>query len=58
VDLVAFTEKQLLNVGVLPENIFESSIDTASDKHFFSHVRDKNLPIEKQGRFACVVGLI
>jgi YfiH family protein len=58
VDLFGFTKKQLLDAGVLEDNIYESKIDTAKDKRFFSHVRDKNLPIGEQGRFACVVGLI
>lgn len=57
VDLVDFAKKQLIESGVLKENIFESGINTAKDGRFFSHVRDGNLPIGQQGRFACIVGL-
>jgi len=57
IDLVGFTKKQLLECGVLQENIFESGIDTAKNNNFFSHIRDGKLPIVRQGRFACVVGL-
>src|SRR4030042_6823725 len=58
VDLLGFIKKHLLDAGVLSTNIHKSSIDTVKDKRFFSHVRECSLPIEKQGRFACVVGLI
>jgi len=57
VDLVGFTKKQLLDAGVQDKNLFISNVDTAKDKRFFSHTREKDLPIERQGRFACVVGL-
>lgn len=57
IDLVGFTKKQLTDVGVKEENIFESGIDTVKDERFFSHVREGDGPINKQGRFACVVGL-
>lgn len=57
VDLVGFTKKQFFECGVLRDNIFESGIDTTKNNNFFSYVRDGKLPIDKQGRFACVVGL-
>jgi len=57
VDLMGFTKKQLLDAGVRKENIYVSDVDTVKDKGYFSHVREKDLPIEKQGRFACVVGM-
>ena len=57
VDLLGFTKKQLLECGIFQENIFESGIDTAKNNNFFSHIREGKLPIDKQGRFACVVGL-
>lgn len=57
VDLVGFVKKQLIDSGVSENNIFESGINTATDKRFFSHVRDHDLPIKERGRFACVVGL-
>lgn len=57
VDLLGFTKKQLLDAGVRKENVYVSEIDTVKDKRFFSHVREGSLPIVKQGRFACVVGL-
>jgi YfiH family protein len=58
VDLVGFTKKQLIDAGVKKGNIFESEIDTAEDERFFSHVRDANKHISRQGRFACVIALI
>lgn len=58
VDLLGFTKKQLMETGVLEENIYVSDVDTVKDERFFSHVRECNLPIEQQGRFACVVGII
>jgi len=57
VDLVGFTKKQLIDSGIKPENIFDSGIDTVKDERFFSHYREHGLPLSKQGRFACVVGL-
>lgn len=58
VDPVGFTKKQLLDAGVKKENIFDCGIDTVKDKRFFSHVRDCNNHISRQGRFACVVGMV
>src|SRR4030042_2195605 len=58
VALFGLTKKQLLDAGVMDKNIIESRVDTAKDERFFSHVRDRNLPIGEQGRFACVLGLI
>ena len=57
VDLLGFTKKQLIDAGIPAKNIYVSGVDTVKDKRFFSHVREGNLPIEKQGRFACIVGL-
>ncbi len=58
VDFVGLCKKQLIDVGVLEKNIFDSKIDTVKDKCFFSHTRERNLPLRKQGRFACVIGLL
>lgn len=57
IDLRGFAKKQLIDAGVNKNNIFESKIDTGTDERFFSHVREKELPLNKQGRFACIVGL-
>ncbi len=57
IDFVGLCKKQLLDMGVNKNNIFESGIDTISDLRFYSHYRDKELPLNKQGRFACVVGI-
>jgi len=57
IDLVGFTKKQFIECGVLRKNIFESGINTAKNNNFFSHIRDMRFPLDKQGRFACVVGL-
>ncbi len=58
VNLIGFARRQLMDTGILGNNIFESGTDTASDERFFSYVRERNLPVSQQGRFACVVGLI
>ena len=58
IDLVGFTKKQLMDAGVRKDNIFESEINTAKDKRFFSHVREAKKDISYQGRFACVIALI
>ena len=47
----------VLDAGIKKENIIDCGIDTVKDKRFFSHVRDCNNNISRQGRFACVVGL-
>ena len=57
VDFAGLVRQQLIQSGIRKENIFESNIDTVKDSRFFSHVREGNLPLSKQGRFACVVGL-
>lgn len=57
IDLIGFTEQQLLQAGILGTNIYISEIDTVKDERFFSHVREGSLPLNKQGRFACVIGL-
>lgn len=57
VDFVGFAKRQLAEGGVKKENIFESNIDTVGSSRFFSHVRDNNLPLAQQGRFACVAGI-
>lgn len=57
IGLVGFVKQQLIDAGVKKENIIDSEIDTVQDERFFSHVREHDLPLEKQGRFACVVGL-
>jgi YfiH family protein len=57
VDLLGFVLEQLSDIHIQKKNIFVSKIDTAKDERFFSHVRDKNLPISEQGRFACIVGI-
>lgn len=58
IDLVGFAKKQLVDAGVLENNIFDCYIDTVKDIRFFSHSREKDLQIEQQGRFACVIGLV
>jgi len=57
VDFIGLLKKQLLDVGIKGENIFDCGIDTVKDTRFFSHLRESKLPIGAQGRFACVVGL-
>ncbi|KKQ25665.1 MAG: Multi-copper polyphenol oxidoreductase, laccase [Candidatus Woesebacteria bacterium GW2011_GWA1_37_8] len=58
VDVSGFCRHQLLDSGVLNSNIYDSGIDTVTDNRFFSHYRQNILPHDKQGRFACVVGLV
>ena len=57
IDLVGLCEKQLTESGFLDKNIIDCYIDTVKDNRFFSHVRESKLPINQQGRFACVVGI-
>ena len=57
VDFVGLAKKQLVDSGIRKENIFDCGIDTVKDNRFFSHVREGKLPPNKQGRFACVVGI-
>lgn len=57
VDFVGLCKKQIIDSGVLERNIFDCGIDTVTDERFYSHVREGKLPLSKQGRFACVVGL-
>lgn len=58
IDFVGLLKKQLLDSGVKIKNIFDCGIDTVKDERFFSHVREGKLSLEKQGRFATVVGLV
>lgn len=58
VDVVGFCKSQLLDSGVLSQNIYDCDIDTITDINFFSHYRQNNQPHPQQGRFACVVGLV
>jgi YfiH family protein len=57
VDFVGLCKKQLVESGVKEKNIFDCGVDTAKDSLFFSHYREKDKYINKQGRFACIVGL-
>jgi YfiH family protein len=57
IDFVGLIKKQLKDSGLGGANILDCGIDTAKDKRFFSHVREKDLSLEKQGRYACIVGL-
>lgn len=57
IDFVGLCKKQLVESGVKEKNILDCGIDTVKDGRFFSHYRDNDEDIEKQGRFACVVGL-
>lgn len=54
VDLAGFVHAQLVGVGVLPEHIKESEVDTFVDMRYFSHrrARDTNEP---DGRFLTLV---
>ncbi len=58
IDLVGLTKKQLIEAGIKRQNIIDCGIDTVTDKRFFSHVRDGNNHISRQGRFACVAGMV
>jgi len=57
VDFVGLCKKQIIDSGVLEKNIIDCYIDTVHDNRFFSHVRERELPLNHQGRFACVVGI-
>lgn len=53
-DLVGYVMQQLIEEGVLKENIKVSEIDTVADRNYFSQFRSDKLG-EPQGRFATVV---
>ena len=57
VDFVGLLKKQLIDAGVGKKNISDCYIDPVRDNRFYSHVRESRLPLSKQGRFACVVGM-
>ncbi|OGM10042.1 hypothetical protein A2159_00360 [Candidatus Woesebacteria bacterium RBG_13_34_9] len=57
VDFLGLCKEQLVNGGVKEENIFDCYIDTARNNNFFSHTRERELPLNQQGRFACIVGI-
>ncbi len=46
-DLAGFNARLAVQAGVLAQNIYRSSIDTATDEHYFSHFRG-----DTTGRFA------
>jgi len=56
VDLIGYTVKQLMEAGVLKENIEINEVDTAVDSEFFSHYRSVRTG-ETEGRFATVVAI-
>ena len=56
VDIVGYNEAQLLEAGVLQENIEVMNVDTGKDMRFFSHYRAVTLG-EVEGRFCSVVGM-
>lgn len=57
VDLYGYNRFQLEEMGVRPEKIWESPVDTAQDARLFSHYRAvRNGEVE--GRFATVVELV
>lgn len=57
IDLTSFTKDQLIEKGVLSENIIVSDVDTGKDTEFFSHYRDTREKHGDRGRFMCVVGI-
>jgi YfiH family protein len=58
IDIVGYGKQQLLEQGVQPNNIFISDIDTAADANYFSHYRDISRGKKREGRFACIAGMI
>jgi YfiH family protein len=57
IDLMGYIQKQLLDNGVLPENIQLSQIDTATSHEYFSHYRSARTG-EPEGRFATIAALV
>jgi YfiH family protein len=57
IDLVGHVQDQLLDCGVLPENIRITPIDTATSEEYFSHYRAVRSG-EQEGRFATIAALI
>lgn len=56
VDLVGFNKKQLLDSGILRENIIINDTDTVISEDFFSHYRSVRTG-EPEGRFATIIRL-
>lgn len=56
IDLAGFTRAQLLAVGLSPENIELSPIDTATNLNYFSHYRSQRTG-EAEGRFVTIASL-
>lgn len=55
IDLIGHIQKQLLDSGVLQENIQTSAVDTATDD-YFSHYRSVRTG-EPEGRFTTIIGI-
>lgn len=55
VDLITFAKDQLLNRGILPENIEDSGIDNAKDHDYFSHYRSTQKGLLDDGRFMAII---
>ena len=54
IDLFAYNKQQLIDVGILEENIKVSNINTGTDENYFSHYRSVRTG-EKEGRFFTIV---
>ena len=56
IDLVGYNRAQMLAAGLLEDNIFIDSADTAISDEYYSHYRSVRMG-EKEGRFATVLTL-
>lgn len=56
VDTPQYAYDQLMNAGILPDNIERSMIDTRTSPEYFSHRRSVEIGSD-EGRFGCLIGL-
>ena len=57
IDLAGFIKTQALEVGVTPNNIEMSTVDTATSDKYFSHYRSVRTG-DPEARFATILGLL
>jgi copper oxidase (laccase) domain-containing protein len=57
IDMYSYNKQQLLDSGILKQNIFISDVDTYLSKELFSHHRSE-VKQEPEGRHAMIVYLV
>ncbi|HEY4526139.1 MAG TPA: laccase domain-containing protein [Candidatus Paceibacterota bacterium] len=57
VDIIGYNLTQMTEVGIRPENIEISKIDTAQSSNYFSHYRSARIKKDPEGRIAAIAGM-